>query len=169
MKFSIKIKALLVFFLTIAYVLGTKTLASELYFLISLLLSIVSLIIIFLIAKRLTLNIANIEQFKKKVLLFMFFLTTGLILVNLFQVPIITSILELSSTGGILLFLLYLVFYQLFKPDLTINSLFGLLTMCILPIFTLANLTYGAETFGVLGFLLFCKSSYLFILETRND
>lgn len=77
--------------------------------------------------------------------------------------------LEEKVTGGVVLFLIYIAFFVIFKVGVTVNSLFNLVSLCLIPVFILGNNVYSAETFAVFAFLTQILTALILILDLRKN
>lgn len=168
-RYFVKEKTLSLLFLILACLLGIRILGSELYFLVKLLGGLISIILTLFIFYLISIKTKDLKTLMEKSFIFIFFALSFFLLIYWFNSQNINSFLEIKVTGGVLLFVIYIVFFVLFKLSLTINSLIGLISLCLIPAFALGNMTYSAETFAVFGFLTMVVSSIFFILKLRRD
>ncbi len=156
------------FFLIFAFILGFKTLGSEFYFLVKLLGVLISIILTLFIFHVVIHRTKDLKIPIKQLQISLFFTLSLFMILNLPNSQLIASYLELKVTGGILLFIIYLFIFVIFKIDLSINSIVSLISLCQIPVFALGKFTYSEETFAVFGYLTLIVSAILLILKLRN-
>lgn len=169
MKYIIKEKTSFLFFLILSSFLGIKLLGSELYFLIKLTGGLISIGLMFLVFHLIAINDKNLRATAKKLFIFIFFALSFFLNTYLVNSQNINSFFEIKTTGGVLLFIIYIAFFIIFKLNLTINSIISLISFSLIPVFAIGDMTYSAETFAVFGFLTSIISCIFLILKLRQD
>ncbi|OGK20810.1 hypothetical protein A2866_03990 [Candidatus Roizmanbacteria bacterium RIFCSPHIGHO2_01_FULL_39_8] len=169
MTYSAKEKTLSLFFLLLAFLVGSKLLGSEFSFLVRLVIGFISICLIILILYFVAVVISKQKKFAGKMLIFIFFSLSLSLLHYSFASQLVNSILEEMVTKGLLLFIMYVAFFVVFNLNVTINSLVSLVSLCLIPAFALSDMIYSAETFAVFGFLTLILSAMLMTLQLRQN
>lgn len=169
MEQTLREKFIILFLFLLGLFLLTKRINSELYFLSKLLLGSISLSLSLAASYIIVRKTPDFRLLVKKLLISIFFSLSFFLFLYVLSPNFLRLFLEQTTNGGVVLFIIYMAFFKLFKLDLNLNSIFALISLCLIPIYALGNLTYGAETFAVLSFLLLLVSGFLLIMDAKES
>lgn len=162
-------KVLIIFFLILTFILGIKTLGSEIFFLVKFIVGLGTIGLLLLTASFIISNTRKPKTLIKKLLLFTFIALAFIMLRYALKQEFVDIFLEEKISSGMMLFIFYLIFIIVFKLDLAINPFVSLISLCLVAVFALDKAAYSTETFAVFGFLTLIITALHFILKLRQD